>query len=190
MTQAELDILLWMQEHLRTDLLDGLLKFISALGNGGVFWIVLTVLLLCFKKTRKAGVASAVALALMQIMGNMLIKPLVERARPCDVEQAVDMIIGRPHGYSFPSGHTASSFAVVFAFCFAGSFLWKPALVLAAPIAFSRMYLFVHYPTDILGGLMLGLVCGWLGAKIGRRLLYRFDLWNDARRARRAGAAA
>ncbi|MBQ3222582.1 MAG: phosphatase PAP2 family protein [Clostridia bacterium] len=186
MTQAELSILLWMQEHMRTDLMDGVLKFISALGNGGVFWIALSLLLMCFRKTRKAGFAAAVALALMQISGNMVIKPLVERARPCDIEQAVEMIVGRPHGYSFPSGHTASSFAVVFALFYVRSRLWVPSFLLAAPIAFSRMYLFVHYPTDILGGILLGMVCGWLGAKIGRKLYRKYIRWRNARRRARA----
>ena len=189
MTQAELGILYWIQNNIRCDVLDGALKVITELGNGGIFWILISLIFVCFKETRRIGLAACIALALMQISGNMVLKPLIERARPCDIDQTIEMIIGRPHGYSFPSGHTASSFAVVFAFYYAKNRLWKPAAVLAALIAFSRMYLFVHYPTDIIGGILLGLVCGWLGAKAGRRLNRKINRYIRARRrARRAEA--
>lgn len=189
MTQVELNILHWIQENLRTELLDGVLRGISSLGDAGMFWIVLSLVLMCFRKTRRAGFAAAAALLLMQISGNMVLKPVIERARPCDIDQTVELLIARPHGSSFPSGHTASSFAVVFALFYIRSFWWKWALGLAAPIAFSRMYLFVHYPTDIIGGIALGLVCGWLGAKIGRRLHRKYIRHRKAKR-RRARAAA
>jgi len=191
MTQAELGILYWIQNNMRCGALDGALRVITELGNGGIFWILVSLIFICFKETRRIGIAAALALALMQVSGNMVLKPLIERARPCDIDQTIEMIIGRPHGYSFPSGHTASSFAVVFAFYFSKSRLWRPAAVLAALIAFSRMYLFVHYPTDIIGGVALGVVCGWLGAKISRRLYRKYLRWRKARsRSHRAGAAA
>ena len=137
-------------QNLRTPAADVLMPFITSFGNGGVIWIVLTVILL-----------------LDGIFCNLLLKNLVRRIRPCDINDAVRLLIPYPSDYSFPSGHTAVSFAAASALYFAGEkYLWKAALVLAAFIAFSRMYLYVHYPTDILGGALLGILCGYLGCRI------------------------
>ena len=101
------------------------------------------------------------------ILCNGILKNLVARTRPCDVNKSIQLLIKRPWNYSFPSGHTAASFASVTALYLAGEKkLWKPALALGCVIAFSRMYLYVHYPTDILGGALIGIFSGFVGAKI------------------------
>ena len=139
-------------QTLRTPAGDVLMPFITSFGNGGVIWIVLTVILLLIPKTRKTGLILGAALILDGILCNLLLKNLMRRIRPCDINDAVRLLIPYPSDYSFPSGHTAVSFAAASALYFAGEkYLWKAALVLAAFIAFSRMYLYVHYPTDILG---------------------------------------
>ena len=154
-------------QNLRTPAVDVLMPFITRFGNGGVIWIVLTVILLLIPKTRKTGLILGAALILDGILCNLLLKNLVRRIRPCDINDAVRLLIPYPSDYSFPSGHTAVSFAAASALYFAGEkYLWKAALVLAAFIAFSRMYLYVHYPTDILGGALLGILCGYLGCRI------------------------
>ena len=116
------------------------------------------------------------------LLCNLILKPLVARIRPYDVNTAVQLLVSKPVDYSFPSGHTAASFASVVALFMAGERkLWKPALVLAVLIAFSRLYLYVHYPTDVLGGLILGLIAGYLGS--------RLVLWLMAKRENCRAAA-
>lgn len=126
--------------------------------------IAFTLLLLLFRRTRKAGCAMATALVLYLLAGDCILKPLFARPRPCDVNTAITILVKRPHGHSFPSGHTASAFAAAFALWLQNRKLGVPALVLAAFIAFTRLYLYVHFPTDVLGGLVLGLALGALAS--------------------------
>ena len=169
--KMELQILDWIQQ-MRTPVGDVWMVFISRLGNAGMIWILFTCLLLMIPRTRRWGAALAVALCLDAIICNILLKPMVCRIRPCDVNQTVQLIIARPADYSFPSGHTAASFAAVAALYFAGvKKWWKITLPLAILMAFSRMYLYVHYPTDVLGGLIIGLLCGWIADMIIQKVM-------------------
>lgn len=159
----EIKILDLIQE-IRTPVGDQVMCFVTNLGNAGMIWIVIAVVLFLFPKTRKSGAVMMMALVLDVILCNGILKNVFARVRPCDVNTAVQLLIPRPDDYSFPSGHTAASFAAVTALFFAGEKkIWKPALVLAVLIAFSRLYLYVHYPTDILGGIVVGAVCGYAG---------------------------
>lgn len=164
MQAAELAILDWIQANLRCGFLDGVLPFISALCNHGEVWILLAAVLLAIRERRRQGLAVSCALALDLIACNLLLKPLFDRARPFAVNTAVVLLTRAPGDASFPSGHTAASFAAVFALRYSGSRLWRPALVLAVIIALSRLYLYVHWPTDVLGGALLGAAVGWAGA--------------------------
>ena len=106
------------------------------------------------------------------ILCNVILKNLIARVRPYDVNTAVQVLVAKPKDFSFPSGHTAASFASVTALYLAGEKkLWKPALALAILIAFSRMYLYVHYPTDILGGVIFGSLSAWIGYRISTKVL-------------------
>ena len=162
----EFSILDWIQSNLRNPILDQLMPAITALGNSGLIWILLSGILLLMPKYRKAGAAVLAGLVLEVVCCNLILKPLVARIRPCDVNTAVQLLISRPDDFSFPSGHTGASFAAVSALCCSRSRLWIPSLVLAVLIAFSRLYLYVHYPTDILAGILLGVMAGWCGSLV------------------------
>ena len=165
----EIQILDWMQ-NIRTPFGDIIVPLISGLGNAGIIWIALTLVLLVIPKTRRSGLIMAMALIADLILCNGILKNLVARTRPYDVNTVVNLLIEKPVDYSFPSGHTAASFAAVTALYLAGEKkLWKPALVLSILIAFTRMYLYVHYPTDILGGIAVGIISGYIGFFIAGR---------------------
>ena len=154
---------------------DAVMCFITKLGNAGMIWIVLAVILLLIPKTRKTGIIILAALCIDLVVCNGILKNLFARIRPCDVNTQIQLLIARPDDFSFPSGHTAASFAAVAALYFSGERkLWKPALVLACLIAFSRLYLYVHYPTDILGGILVGIAAGYIGYAMNQKWLK----WN------------
>lgn len=159
----ELKILDFIQT-LRNPILDKIMLCFTALGNGGIIWLLLVLVLICIPKTRKIGVMVMLALVLDVLLCSGLLKHLFGRIRPCDVNTSIKLLIPRPTDYSFPSGHTSVSFSVVSAFYFVKEKkLFIPSLLMAIMISFSRMYLYVHYPTDILGGIILGILCGYLG---------------------------
>lgn len=162
----EFQILDWFQQ-LHTPFLTWIMKFASRLGDAGLIWILLGAILLLIPKTRKVGVVVTVALILDMITCNIILKPLVARTRPYDVNTAIELLIRAPRDFSFPSGHTAASFAAFAALWFAKERkLCVPVLGLAVLIAISRMYFYVHYPTDVLAGMLLGVFCGWAAVKI------------------------
>lgn len=150
--------------------LDRIMPAITWLGNMGLIWIAVAVLLFINKRHRKTGIMVLVSLIIAAIVGEGIIKHLVQRPRPFVDIPAYKLLISKPLTYSFPSGHTASSFA-------AAGILWRElrkyrAYILAGAslIAFSRLYLFVHYPSDIIGGIALGLFCSWLVWTLGKKI--------------------
>ena len=166
MNEFEIRILDWIQSHLSNPWCDGFFSTVTHLGDGGIFWLILTAAFLVFPKTRKYGVVMAVSIALEVLCVNVLVKPLVARTRPYEIRQGIELLIQRPVDYSFPSGHTGISFAVVSALFFSRHKAWIPTFVLAFVIAFSRLYLYVHYLTDVLSGVVFGVIAGWVGAKV------------------------
>ena len=158
-------------QTIHTPLLDKILAFITSLGNAGIIWIVLAVVLLILPKTRKAGIIVAAALLMDLILCNLILKNLVARVRPYDVNTAIAILIKKPLDFSFPSGHTAASFAAMTALFLAKmKKAWIAALILAVLIAFSRLYFYVHYPTDVLGGAVVGILSGIIGYTIVEKL--------------------
>lgn len=165
----EFTFLDWLQ-NFRNPVMDVLAIFFNYAGEHGEIWIVFTLLLLLFRKTRRAGAAMALALIFYLLAGDFILKPLFARPRPCDINSAVTILVSRPHGHSFPSGHTASGFAAAFALFLQNRRLGIPALLLAAFIGFTRLYLYVHFPTDVLGGILLGLALGAAASALANHL--------------------
>lgn len=167
----EANIILWIQENLRVGFLTPVMQGITTLGDGGVFWIILSVLLLLFKKTRKVGICCALGLIFDLLVVNIAVKPLVARIRPYEVIKEITILTHQPGDHSFPSGHSAGSFACAWAFFRAYKKKWGvPALVLASLIAISRLYVGVHYPTDVIGGIVIGIIVGELGYRVGKKI--------------------
>ncbi len=153
----EFDFLYRLQE-LHTPWLDKLMVAITTLGDAGLIWILLAVVLAFTKKYRKCGVTMMLALIMMLIFGNGILKNIFMRERPCWIDTSIALLVENPHDYSFPSGHTYSSIAAATVIWLRSKKAGIAAMVLAVLIAFSRMYLFVHFPTDVLTSLVLGVI--------------------------------
>lgn len=167
LTQIEEIILLWVQENVRNPIINKFFIFITKLGDAGFIWIILSFILLCKKKTRKLGVMCLTALVCSFFVNNLILKNVIERKRPFEHNPELISVIEKPKDYSFPSGHTASSFSV-------GLLLYRHlkkqygivAMVLAVLITISRLYLGVHYPSDILCGMISGIFMAFFGERI------------------------
>lgn len=170
LTEYEIQILDYIRAQFSSAFGDLIMPYITCLGNAGILWIIVTLLLLIVPRTRRSGVAVAISLVSEAILCNLMIKPVVARERPFDLNMSVVLLIRKPLDYSFPSGHTGASFAVVGALLFQKSRLWIPALIPAVLIAFSRLYLYVHYPTDVLAGVALGMLTGFIGAWCSKKI--------------------
>lgn len=159
-------------QTLHTPVLNYLMIFITSLGNGGFIWIVAAIYLLFQNnnKLKREGFTLAVALIIFSVIGLLILKPIIASPRPFTIAD-VNLLIKEPMGFSFPSGHTGSSFAAATIIYFYNKKIGVSALILAALIAFSRLYLFVHYPTDIIAGIILGIAAGNLAINCTNKLL-------------------
>lgn len=154
--QIDENILLYLLNHFHTPILDKIMIFITSMGNSGLIWIALTFILLLNKKTRPCGILLTCALSIEFLVGDHILKPLIQRERPFVHFPEVEMLIKRPGSYSFPSGHTMSSFTAATVIFFSNKRAGIAAFILAGLIGFSRLYLFCHYPSDVLGGAVFG----------------------------------
>ena len=182
--EIESAILLWIQNNLRCGFLTPVMRVITTLGNGGAFWIVLTLLLLIFKRTRRMGVYCAASMLLTLLVVNLCIKPLAARTRPYELIQGLEILVSRPRDFSFPSGHSANSLTCAWTiFRLAPRKHGVPALVLAILIALSRLYVGVHFPTDVLAGAAIGVLLSELTLRALRRALRAWDARHPAAKA-------
>lgn len=153
-------ILHWIHNNLSCGFLDYFFRIFSFAGNAGAIWIIFAIILLCVKKYRKAGVLLLIALALGVLIGNVLLKNVIARERPCWLEPDVPLLIANPKDYSFPSGHALSSFIGATVLALTKRKFAIFAVPLSILIAFSRLYLYVHFPTDIIASLVIGVLIG------------------------------
>jgi len=174
----EFDILYWFQS-ISNHILDSIMIGFTNLGNGGMLWILLAAIFLCTKKYRKCGITMTIALLLSLIICNGIMKNLVARPRPCWVDTSVHLLIKNPTDYSFPSGHTSASFAAAVAIFMYHKKIGIVALIIAANIAISRIYLFVHYPSDVLVSLILGCLYGVIAYFAVKALCNRYSKFSE-----------
>lgn len=172
-------ILLWIQT-LHLPWLDPVVATFTTLGNAGLLWIILSLAMLCWKPTRKAGALAIFAMLLGLLCTNVTIKPLVERARPwLDLPITPLVVENDPH--SFPSGHTCAAFATGMIWLRTLPWKWGRilAVILAVCMGLSRLYVGVHYPSDVLGGALVGSLCAWVAWKL-------YQVW-EARNGKSCG---
>lgn len=164
-------VLLWIQAHLRGPVLDHAVSFYTALGDAGLLFLAAAAVLLCFKKTRKAGFTALLAIAIGFICTNLILKNLVSRPRPWLMVEGLTAIVTEKDLNSFPSGHTTAAFAFASALWRTAPDKWMrwTALICAVLMGLSRLYVGVHYPSDVLVGVAVGLLAGWLAGKLTRR---------------------
>ena len=180
----DLPILDWIQAHLQSGFMDTIMPIITVFGDAGIFWIACAVVLLFFPKTRKIGLGMGIAMAKGLLVCNVTLKPLVARIRPYDFQikelgktwndilLAGKLLVETPHDFSFPSGHTIASFeaATVLLINNKKFKVGIPALILAILIAFSRLYLYVHYPTDVIFSVFAGILFGFIGHLLAQKI--------------------
>ena len=164
--QFDEQALLWIAQHVRCGLLDPLMKVYTQLGNTGMLFIVLGLVLLLFRSTRKAGFSALCAMLIGLVVVNFTIKPLVARERPWLVIENFVNLVPEKDPNSFPSGHTNAAFAFALAVCVSTPKRWLEvtAACMAVVMGLSRLYVGVHFPSDVLVGALVGSLCGLAGA--------------------------
>lgn len=158
--QLDFAVLDWIQTNLRGGFLDSLMPLVTLYAEHGIMLIGIGLLLLLFRSRRVCGAAVLTGLTGGLLIGNLGLKNLIARPRPCWLNTDISLLVSVPADYSFPSGHTLHCFIVATVLLHYDRRLGIPALVMAILVAFSRLYLYVHFPTDVLAGAMLGIGIG------------------------------
>lgn len=180
--QTDIRIFTLFNNEWHNRVLDAVMPVITYIGTGGAIWLLIMLLAAVFGKGegRKIAFLGTTAIILGSLLGEEILKNLVARPRPFQSLDHVRLLVGMPHGYSFPSGHTTISFAAATAIFGKHKRLGVAALVLAALIGFSRVYVGVHYPFDVLGGVLVGILSGWLPMRF-ESTLDRIVMWGKGK---------
>lgn len=165
--ELDSNILLYVQDHMRNEALNDAVIWFTSLGNAGLIWILLIIALIIYKGTRREGIYCTISLILCFIIVNLFLKNVVARIRPYDAMEQIRCLIEPQVDYSFPSGHTAIAFAAsVPVFILSDKRLGTAMIIFSILMALSRIYVCVHYPTDVIGGAVVGILCGIITGKI------------------------
>ena len=175
----DLPILDWIAANLWCPVLDAVMPVITLLGDAGIFWIAVAVLFIFTKKYRKIGIGMMIALMMGLVICNICLKPMIARIRPYDFKEEhlhviVNLLIEKQHDFAFPSGHTIASFEAAVVILLGDKKLGIPAMILACLIAFSRLYLYVHYPTDVIVSIVLGSILALIGWYLAQKVMDKF----------------
>ena len=159
--------ILYAIQNLRTDFLDtAILKLTDLVGSYGEIWLIAAAVMLTNRKTRRCAYTMVLSYLLVFGLGQLWLKNVIVRGRPCNIDRAVKLLVERPTSWGFPSTHTGWAFAAATSVFLHHKKAGIAVLALAALIAFSRLYLFVHFPSDVLGGVVLGVLMALLAKKI------------------------
>lgn len=163
-TTWDASVITAIYENVHSAFLTMFFRIVTLLGEGGIFWIAVAVILLFFKKTRRSVICIGASLLIGVIVGNGIIKNVVARPRPYDAIAGIESVVSHLSDYSFPSGHSLCCFEAATALAMNRTKWAIPAYVGAVLVAVSRLFLFVHYPTDVICGALLGVLFGVLGS--------------------------
>lgn len=179
-TNIDFDILNAIQNIFACKALNIAMPIVTFLGELGAAWVICGVVLVFTKKYRKCGIVMLASLLMCLLIGNIILKPAVARIRPFEINQAFNLLINKPSGYSFPSGHTFASFTAATVLFFTNKKFGFAALPLAILIAFSRLYLYVHFPSDVIAGIVLGILTGIAVWMFFKSFIFKNELKNTS----------
>ena len=177
--EIDFAVLDWIQNNLRCGFLDFLMPKITMIGEKGILYVVLCLIMVCFKRCRKAGITILGGMTAGLLIVNMLIKNAVARMRPFQINAAIELLVKAPNEYSFPSGHAVHGFIFATVLMCYDKRLGIPALIVAVLVSFSRLYLYVHFPTDVLAGAAIGVIIGLCSVFVANRIVK----WYQNRKA-------
>ena len=176
----DLPILDWIQANLQCGFLDTVMPIITLFGEGGIFWIAWALVLFCIPKYRKVGTGMLLALIMGVLVCNVTLKPLVQRPRPYDFQAdlgvTINLLISAQHDFSFPSGHTIASFEAAVVLLLNDKRMGIPAMVICVLVTLSRLYLYVHYPTDVIFSIFAGSLFAFIGNALAPKVVEKLPL--------------
>lgn len=153
------------------------MAFFTVISAGGAVWLAAGIVMLFFRRTRAVGIILIAAIAIGYLTGDWIIKPLVQRPRPFVTNPDFELFVLKvPSGYSFPSGHSAAAAAAT-TVLFTKLGKWGfAALPVAFCIVFSRLYNYVHFPSDVICGIILGIISAFLVMWIAKKTKLEYRL--------------